>query len=134
MNHSQSVIRTIILALGLILVGCISPPHYAELGSKRSPMFGYSEQETKEGSYVLKTVYPNSSMAESFWTRRAQELCGGIDFEKNIFRQERPTVHYDTDGGRPGYFVLEGFLQCSQVEREQSGTTSDDFDAGQSEQ
>ena len=133
MNRSQLLIRNITLSLGLILVGCISPPHYAELGSKGSPLFGYSEQETDEGGYVLKTVYPNSGMAQSFWSKRAQELCGGHDFDKNIFRQERLTVHYDTYGGRPGYYVLEGFLQCSQVERERSATTSDDFDADQSE-
>ena len=90
----------------------MSPPRYAALGAKGSPLFGYSEELSDDRGYVLKTVYPNSDMAQRFWDRRAQELCGGDDFKKQIFRQERPTVRYDSYGGRAGHFVLEGFLRC----------------------
>ena len=91
---------------------CISPPTYAPMGSKDSPLYGYAETQKDDQSYVLKTVYPAEGMARNYWDQRAAELCDSHDYKKQIFNAIRPTIHYESYGGRAGNFVLEGFLTC----------------------
>jgi hypothetical protein len=68
-----------------------------------------------DGAYTLSVVVPavsGAQLAYEYWDRRAKELCVGGHFKKNIFRAERPNEKYDIYGGRPGEFILQGYLSC----------------------
>lgn len=80
--------------------------------------FGYYDTERDDGSYRLKVVYPNKSngseMANQFWDRRAEELCGSSKFQKDITAARRlmdPAYRNNMFPDR-GPYMLEGFLTC----------------------
>lgn len=103
------------LAIGACaaLSGCASL-EYAPMSEQNG--FGYRDSINADGSYTIQIVLPehgSAQTAHAYWDRRAGELCGGEAYRKNIFRAERPTVHYDYYGGRPGGFILEGYLHCA---------------------
>jgi hypothetical protein len=98
-----------------VLAGCADQAAYQPIGGETKSSFGYKETRTGDGLYSLLVVVPaqgGPTLAYQYWDRRAAELCGNINYKKNIFRAERPTQMYDYYGGRPGEFVLEGFLDC----------------------
>jgi len=106
----------------LALAGCITPVTYGAIGADSA--YGYRDRQNADGSYTLLAVAPSAPMAHQFWDQRAQELCGGTNFHKNIFRAEIPVVTYtgyvsNAYGGggsysedRYGGFYLEGYLRC----------------------
>lgn len=109
---------------GVVLAACATPIQYGALSEGHG--YGYRETQNADGSYTVLAVAPGDAMAREFWDRRAQELCGGTDFHKNIFRAEVPVV--TTQGYAPsaypggvggsytswahGAFYLEGYLRC----------------------
>jgi hypothetical protein len=107
---------------GLALTGCVTPPAYGPIGPESR--YGYRDTRNADGSYTVRVVTNNAGLAHTFWDRRAQELCGGPDFDKNIFRAEIPVVTYSgTATGPSGYtgyytadqygdLILEGYLRC----------------------
>lgn len=100
----------------LSLAACTAAPVYGPMGGAKNAAHGYREVASKQGTYTLLVVVPaisSPSLADEFWNRRAGELCGGANYKKNIFRAERPTVLYDYYGGKPGDFMLEGYLTCA---------------------
>ena len=95
---------------------CVSM-EYAAINSKNN--FGYKERLQEDGSYVLTVVLPamgNRETSLQYWHRRAKELCEGEDYKHNLYRALRPTVRYDSYGGRAGGFILEGYLTCMNTE------------------
>lgn len=100
----------------LTLSACAGPLQYAAIDASAHRPYGYRESRTADGRYSLLVVVPAAShpdLAREFWERRARELCGHPDYRRNIFRADRPTVNYDYYGGRPGDFMLEGYLDCT---------------------
>jgi hypothetical protein len=117
--------RMMVLALaGLLLAGCLGPLKYGSLADNNG--LGYRDTQNPDGSYTILVIAYDPTTAQQFWDRRAQELCGGTNFHKNIFRAEVPVVRYSgyasnpmnpTYGGsysedRHGNFYLEGYLRC----------------------
>ncbi|MBC7768586.1 MAG: hypothetical protein H7124_07345 [Phycisphaerales bacterium] len=95
------------------LSGCMTI-EYAPMSEQHG--FGYRDTQNADGGYTIQVVLPEHSsptLAHEYWDRRAAEVCGHSDYRKNIFRAERPTVHYDSYGGRPGGYILEGYLDCA---------------------
>ena len=109
---SARPIRLVLLAS--MLAGCAQEIAYREMTANKS--YGYKDHKRDDGSYVLLVVYPAANyaaaLAYKYWDKRAGELCQGRAFHKNIFRADRPTVHYSNYGGMPGSFELEGYLTC----------------------
>jgi hypothetical protein len=106
------------VAAGLAaLAGCATKFEYAPIDAATHRPYGYRDTHNADGGYTILVVMPayspNVDLAQQFWDRRAEELCGGADYRKTMFRAERPTVHYDNYGGRPGDYYLEGYLYCS---------------------
>jgi hypothetical protein len=108
------------------LAACATPIQYGALSEGHG--YGYRDTQNADGSYTVLAIAPGDAMARQFWDRRAQELCGGTDFHKNIFRAEVPVV--STTGYAPsaygaagtggsytssahGAFYLEGYLHCT---------------------
>jgi hypothetical protein len=128
------------LALVSLAAGCVSPSVYGPIDPAIGP-YGYRETRNADGSYTLRVVSDDSAQAYEFWDRRAQELCGGPNFQKNIFRAERPVVQttgYATNALNPafgatytvdqyGSLLLEGYLRCDAAE---AAATSADNSAG----
>jgi hypothetical protein len=103
------------LLVAASLGGCATI-EYGPAGGKPMARYSYREDLVGGTRYVLSIHGPgNAEMAvmQSMWDRRARELCGGSAFTKNLFRAERPTVHYSSYGGQPGAPILQGFLDCS---------------------
>lgn len=100
----------------VVLVGC-QTLEYGPIGGEKTPVFGYEETQTREGEYILKIVAlaGTPERVHAMWDRRAHELCGA-EFQKKLFRAERPTTTYGYYGGAPGNMILEGFLQCGAAE------------------
>lgn len=107
-----------------LLYGCATAsPEYVPMTVK-SP-YGYKEILQQDQSYLLSVVLPVSPASESlsfeYWNRRAETLCGGTDYEKNIYKAMRPTLNpqtyyvqggVSTGRGSAGAFTLEGSLTC----------------------
>ena len=102
------------LALGgALLVGCATPIEYGSAEANRG--FGYSQSIATDGSIILKIHAPTalgSKTAFDWWDRRAAEICGDSKVVKNIYSAIRPTVTYESYGGMPGDFLIEGYLKC----------------------
>jgi len=97
----------------IVLDGCQTPIEYGPLDGKILPVYGYQETQTREGQYILM-IRAFGGAPESvhlMWDRRARELCGP-DYQKQLYRAERPTTTYGYYGGAPGNMILEGFLKC----------------------
>ncbi|MFT3726745.1 MAG: hypothetical protein QM759_02845 [Terricaulis sp.] len=109
------------------LAACATPITYGALSAGNG--YGYRDTHNADGSYTILVVAPNDAMAREFWDKRAQELCGGTDFHKNIFRAEVPVVMsqgYAPSAYPGGYggsytswahgaFNMEGYLHCNAV-------------------
>jgi len=97
----------------LIVLGGCQVVEYGPYGGAVFTTYGYHEKPTEDGQYIL-TIQGFGGAPEKMhemWDRRARELCGP-EFQKQLYRAERPTVLYDTYGGRAGDMVLEGYLRC----------------------
>jgi hypothetical protein len=100
--------------LALIVLGGCQTIEYGPLDGEAIPTYGYQETPTgKDGEYVLlvRALGGESEVVHLMWDRRAREVCGP-EFQKTLYRAERPTVHYQSYGGMPGHMILEGFLRC----------------------
>lgn len=108
---------------GSVLLGCVTPT-YGPIGAENSG-FGYSDMRNADGSHTIRVVAMSSVQAHEFWDRRANELCGGPNYRKNIFRAEIPVVSYTGYATGPngygggsytqdqyGALVMEGYLHC----------------------
>lgn len=106
----------LVLIASVALSACATPLTYGPVSeTKPKRTFGYSETRASDGRYTVRVLLPEhgtSTMAFEWWERRAAELCGPAKYQKTIWRAERPTVHYDHYGGRPGGYVLEGYVTC----------------------
>jgi hypothetical protein len=99
--------------LTLIVLGGCQTIEYGPLDGEIVPVYGYQETQTREGEYVLmiRALSGSPETVHVMWDRRAGELCDG-EFQKNLYRAERPTTTYGYYGGAPGNMILEGFLKC----------------------
>jgi hypothetical protein len=99
--------------LVLIVLGGCQTIEYGPLDGEAIPTYGYRETPTKEGEYILmiQGMGGTPETVHAMWDRRAREICGP-EFQKTLYRAERPTVHYQSYGGMPGNMILEGFLRC----------------------
>ena len=99
--------------LTLIVLGGCQTIEYGPLGGEIEPFYGYQETQTREGAYILmiRALGGSPEMVHAMWDRRAGELCGA-EYQKKMYRAERPTTTYGYYGGAPGNMILEGFLQC----------------------
>jgi hypothetical protein len=107
-----------------LAVGCATAPVYGPLGAKS--MYGYRDRPNADGSHTILVVGLSADQAREFWDRRAQELCGGSEYRKNLFRAQRSVVQasgYAANAYNPAYgasytydtygaFELEGYLTC----------------------
>jgi len=112
--NAYAWITTASIPIVLVLGGCRTI-EYGPMGGDPPARFAYAEKSNEPGRYVLTLVgQPAASMRlmQSFWDRRARELCAGPDFTKTMYRAERATMLYGYYGGAPGAPVLEGFLDC----------------------
>jgi len=99
--------------LVLIVLGGCQTIEYGPLDGEAIPTYGYHETQTREGEYIL-TIHAQGGVPETvhaMWDRRAREICGP-EFQKQLYRAERPTMTYQSYGGTPGNMILEGFLRC----------------------
>jgi hypothetical protein len=99
--------------LGLIVLGGCQTIEYGPLSGEITPIYGYQETPTRDGEYILlvRALGGTPETVHFMWDRRAQELCGA-EYQKTLYRAERPTTSYGYYGGAPGNMVLEGFLRC----------------------
>jgi len=115
------------LCLVLIVLGGCQTIEYGPLAGEATPTYGYKETRGKDGDYIL-TIVALAGPAEvvhSMWDRRAREICGP-EFQKTLYRAERPTETYDYYGGRPGNMILEGFLRCGAPQAAAAGSPGAD--------
>ena len=106
-------VRLTFSCLALAVLGGCQTIEYGPLDGKVTPFYGYKETPTHEGEYILmiRALGGAPELVHSVWDRRARELCGA-DYQKQLYRAERPTTTYGSYGGAPGNMVLEGFLHC----------------------
>jgi len=99
--------------LALIVLGGCQTIEYGPLNGEIEPVYGYQETQTREGEYTLmiRALSGSPETVHAMWDRRAGELCGA-EYQKKLYRAERPTTTYGYYGGAPGNMILEGFLQC----------------------
>jgi hypothetical protein len=99
--------------LGLAVLGGCRTIEYGPVDGEIVPTYGYQETRTREGEYILtiRALGGTPEVVHLMWERRARELCGN-EFQKQLYRAERPTTTYGYYGGAPGNMVLEGFLHC----------------------
>jgi hypothetical protein len=99
--------------LGLIVLGGCQTIEYGPLSGEITPVYGYQETPTRDGEYILlvRALGGTPETVHVMWDRRAQELCGA-EYQKTLYRAERPTTSYGYYGGAPGNMILEGFLRC----------------------
>lgn len=105
-------LQTAGLAGVCVLLGACMTVEYAPMADQNG--FGYRDHRNDDGSYTVLVVLPehaNPAQAREFWDMRAAEICPD-GYRHNIFRAERPTVYYDHYGGRPGGYIVEGYLHC----------------------
>lgn len=112
-------VAAVVLA-GSLVSGCLSDPVYARIGTKEAGPYGYSEVATNDGGYLLRVYLPSyissARLPRQYWDRRAGELCGGRIARSSINTQRREIEYYDTSGGRPGDYVMEGVVYCQPAE------------------
>lgn len=116
---------SVLAAAALALAGCVTPPSYGPIGHVQN-QYGYRDRQNPDGSHVILVVAGSAPQAQEFWDRRATEICGSPNFEKNIFRAQRPiitTTGYAPNALNPAYgasytqdsygdFLIEGYLHC----------------------
>ena len=122
----MTLLRTGALAIAaLALAGCMTIA-YGPIDAPKSSGFGYRDHPNNDGSHTILVVGSTSEQAYEFWDRRANELCGGPHFQRNIFRAQRPVVTtygYASNPMNPamggsysqdayGGFFLEGYVRC----------------------
>ncbi len=105
--------RLSLACLALIVFGGCQTIEYGPLSGEITPIYGYQETQTREGEYILflRALGGTPEAVHAMWDRRAGELCGS-EYQKKLYRAERPTTTYGYYGGAPGNMVLEGFLSC----------------------
>lgn len=108
----------------LVLNSCASSTRMDYKPKTPEEPFGFEERLENDGSYIVSVVLPgaDSTLPFAFWDRRAAEICGDDNYEKNIYKAERPTVvtqgmyvhgGVGFGGGSAGAFSLEGKLTCA---------------------
>lgn len=106
-----------IFGLCLALSACLGPFAYEPIGPEMP--YGYRDTQNADGGYTILVIMPeyetDISKAQTFWDRRAGELCSGA-YRKIMFRAERATVYYDNYGARPGAYFLEGYAYCENAQ------------------
>ena len=109
-------VRLTQFCLALIVLGGCQTIEYGPLNGEIQPIYGYQETQTREGEYILmiRALGGAPETVHAMWERRAQELCGA-EFQKTLYRAERPTTPYSNYGAMPGNMILEGFLHCGAV-------------------
>ncbi len=126
MGWCSAARRRFAVLTSLALTACATPIVYGALAAGSG--FGYRDTPNTDGSHTILVVAPSSAMAHEFWGRRAQELCNGPNFTKNLFRAEIPVVTasgYAVNAYNPAYggsytvdvygaFHLEGYLRCGE--------------------
>lgn len=105
--------RLAAICIAGVLGGC-QTIEYGPVDGEITPVYGYQETRTREGEYTLmvRALGGTAEIVHLMWERRARELCGGTEFQKTLYRAERPTTQYGYYGGAPGNMILEGFLRC----------------------
>jgi hypothetical protein len=117
-DSTRAASRAAVLVLTLTtLGGCQTPIAYGPLDGEQTPIYGYRDAETRAGAYTVTIIALGGDpvSVHAMWDRRARELCGSAEYQKKLYRAERPTTHYGYHGGAPGNMILEGFLHCGTV-------------------
>ena len=98
-------------ALALLAMGgCVSGVDYVPISDKS--FFGYSDRPNADGGYTVRVELMNGGLAIEYWNRRASELCDGKVARKLMHTALQPTTYYDHYGGRPGHYIVEGYVYC----------------------
>ncbi len=115
----------VLFGCSLLFASCATSTamDYKEVTAKER--FGYKEVLQEDGSYILSVILPGAgpdrNLPFEFWDRRAAELCGEGQYEKNIYKAYRPTQvtqgayvygGVGLGGGAAGAFTVEGKLTC----------------------
>jgi hypothetical protein len=106
-------VRFTLVCFCLIVLGGCQTIEYGPLDGEITPVYGYQESSTRDGEYILmvRALGGTPEGVHTMWDRRAQELCGA-EYQKKLYRAERPTTTYGYYSGAPGNMILEGFLHC----------------------
>lgn len=112
----------LLLAVGAVALSACVSTDYGPITEERP--YGYAETRQADGSYVLRVFHPDGALAMKFWDQRAGELCGSMNFVKNIYVANRQTLLYSNYGGMAGAAVLEGTLTCNAAPAAASATAS----------
>lgn len=109
MRRSSLINKGVAVAVPVLLTACVEyKPMVNDNGYNR----GFKEITVDDGSYVLTFVGLTADSCKSFWHKRASELCAGNQYEYNIYKAIRSTVHNGYSGGSSGAFRMEGTLTC----------------------
>lgn len=106
----------LMLAVLAPLGACVSAPTFGprtDPATGKTTTYGYADRSHPDGGYVISVVAPSGPQAHAWWDQRAGMLCAGAAVAKNLYSASRPTVLYESYGGRPGDFLLEGLAQCA---------------------
>lgn len=94
----------------LALSGCVSGVDYVPISDKS--YFGYSDRPNADGGHTVRVELMDGGLAIEYWNRRASELCDGKVARKSMHTALQPTTYYDRYGGRPGHYIVEGYVYC----------------------
>lgn len=94
----------------LTLGGCSIGVDYVPMGDRAA--FGYSDRLNDDGGHTVRVELLDAKKAIEFWNRRASELCDGKVARKLMHTALQPTTYYDRYGGRPGHYIVEGYVYC----------------------
>ncbi|WP_374599557.1 hypothetical protein [Brevundimonas sp.] len=94
----------------LALSGCVSGVDYVPISDKS--YFGYSDRPNADGGHTVRVELMDGGLAMEYWNRRASELCDGKVARKSMHTALQPTTYYDRYGGRPGHYIVEGYVYC----------------------
>ena len=100
--------------VAVLMAGCATT-EYGPVGGKPVAIYSYREIQDDTGRYTLTIIGSSAGkpqVVQTMWDRRARELCGNDQYRKNVYKAERPTETYSYYGGRPGGYVMEGYLEC----------------------
>lgn len=111
------LVAGLVLVAGLATGGCMGVPAYAPMDSKGAGGFGFTDSPSGDGGHIIRVYLPSyiadPQLPYAWFERRAGELCNGQATRKSVHTAVRQTVLYDSHGGMPGNYFLEGYAYCA---------------------
>ena len=125
MRTGRAAVSARLVAVGLIaacgpgLGGCVSDPGYVAIGGPDGSPYGYSDVLNADGSHTIRVLLPASTPdpqnAYVYWSRRAEEICGGPPAGTTLHTARRAVVFVDSRSAQAvrGDYFLEGLARCA---------------------